>query len=836
MNGPFETLAFHLLRTTLVTSLAVLVVMGLLRALRIRSPRLHRVAWLLVLVQGWLLVPFTWQVEVATSPAAIATASTPFEATDGIAPQVSIVSAPKAIPPEPFDPVAFLPATGLGLWLIGMGCFIAIGSWRYARIFTAGKPGELATDEAWLEEWSQVRESTALRTPVELRITRGLGPLVCWVPWVFLVLVPRTLWASLTRADRLAILRHELAHCERGDLWKNLAVRVLAIPQWFNPLVWRAVRRFEEAGEWACDDRVAATAGSMDYAKTLLQIADQIAPLPSGAIGMASGVLTRRVERLLHYPNKEVREMRGILLPVLLVVVGLLQVVRIERVAAEETTSSAEVMEVQKEKGPTTRAEKMPAYVIEPPDVITVDIAEVVHKSPRTIQPYDQLVYRYTDQEVNAAPGSRIVNGKQFTTTISERGELSAGSSSQFRATGMRIEDAETILRAFYKVENPGTTMDIDLDFAPGAPQITDKHLLGPDGKVNFGYRYGAVNVNGLTIEQAKQRIEDHLSYYLVDPKVTVDVHTYNSKKFYIISRTGRGNPNVVTCPSTGKDTVMDAIAAVDGLEGVAKVWVERGHRKDHLVKPVDYEAISTGEDTSTNHQLLPNDRLFIEYAESETQHSAPKRFPIGASVNSNAGIAGDMLLAEKERDQHATATRAAYSETGVREALPEHSKPVRYEIGLVIDPKKTLRDLQIEKRGPLLVGESSLLLGTLRVLQKNELVSLFEGQHTVNSGRTDASNMYMHTKAPRVLGNVPDDETVESVETTLEVVERLVRREGNVAFEVRAKLSQDSNTRQTDAAVILNEGQSCLVQISVQRGAHDAGDAYLLITRLAEE
>ena len=78
--------------------------------------------------------------------------------------------------------------------------------------------------------------------------------------------------------------------------------------------------------------------------------------------------------------------MRGILLPVLLVAVGLLQVVRIERVVAEET-SPVEVIEAPNQKGPSTRIEKMPAYTIEPPDVIMVDVAEVVHKSPRTIQP-----------------------------------------------------------------------------------------------------------------------------------------------------------------------------------------------------------------------------------------------------------------------------------------------------------------------------------------------------------------------------------------------------------------------------------------------------------------
>lgn len=658
MNGPFESLAFHLLRTTLVTSIAVLVVMWLLWALRIRSHRLHRVAWLLVLLQGWLLVPFTWQVVVdppepiAPEPVFVDAAEvvlppTVLEASDYVAAPVTIattesINPPEPLAPEPFDTLSFVTGWGLIAWLSGVATLVAMGAWRYLKLFAAGKPGELATDAEWLDEWRQVREASTLRTPVELRTTRGLGPLVCWVPWVFLVLVPRTLWASLTRADRLAILRHELAHCERGDLWKNLAVRVLAIPQWFNPLVWLAVRRFEEAGEWACDDRVAASAGSMDYAKTLLQIADQIAPLPSGAVGMASGVLTRRVERLLHYPNKEVREMRGFILPVLLVAVGLLQVLRIDRVVAEETEAPVEVIEAPNRKGPSTRKERIPAYVIEPPDVITVEITDVVHKSPRRIQPYDRLVYQF----ILPRPDKRVVNWTtpdSIPIDIDGQGGFSLNRDCQFNASNMRLEDARSIIEAFHKVQNPNGAGTFTLEFAPGAPQISGEHLLGPDGKVNFGHRYGKLNLNGLTIEQAKQSIEEHLSHYLVDFRVAVDIHAYNSKKYYLITKNERGGESVDTCPITGNETVMDAIATVGGLKHAAKIWVERqtGEGYEHLVMPVNYEAITKGADTSTNHLLLPRDRLFIEYADGKTGSAIPQKSRplVGVAVNSDAGL-----------------------------------------------------------------------------------------------------------------------------------------------------------------------------------------------------
>src|SRR5262249_40426965 len=53
--------------------------------------------------------------------------------------------------------------------------------------------------------------------------------------------------------------------------------------------------------------------------------------------------------------------------------------------------------------------------------------------------------------------------------------------------------------------------------------QIIGEHLVAPDGKVNLG-TYGRVRLVGLTIEQARAAIEAHLSQYLDNPQISVDV------------------------------------------------------------------------------------------------------------------------------------------------------------------------------------------------------------------------------------------------------------------------------------------------------------------------
>ena len=61
-------IAAALVRTTLAASAAALAAWALLAWLRIDSPRIHRIAWLLVIAQGWLFFPLTIEIETSSPP------------------------------------------------------------------------------------------------------------------------------------------------------------------------------------------------------------------------------------------------------------------------------------------------------------------------------------------------------------------------------------------------------------------------------------------------------------------------------------------------------------------------------------------------------------------------------------------------------------------------------------------------------------------------------------------------------------------------------------------------------------------------------------------------
>ena len=70
------------------------------------------------------------------------------------------------------------------------------------------------------------------------------------------------------------ILRHELTHIHRRDLWYKLVLLLAQTVHWFNPLVWLMVRQAEADIELTCDDAVMAGRDGGDrraYSEALLK-------------------------------------------------------------------------------------------------------------------------------------------------------------------------------------------------------------------------------------------------------------------------------------------------------------------------------------------------------------------------------------------------------------------------------------------------------------------------------------------------------------------------------------------------------------------------------------
>ncbi len=251
----------------------------------------------------------------------------------------------------------------------------------------------------------------------------------------------------------------------------------------------------------------------------------------------------------------------------------------------------------------------VPEYIIEPPDILTIDALRLLPKQPYALQPLDQLAV-----QIVSSTNEPIF---QASVAIDPSGNLPLGPMfDSVPVQGKTVVEAREAIMKRVSETYADPMVSVDIVQLELLQQIAGEHLVRPDGTVSLGV-YGQVRVAGLSIPQAAAAIESHLMQYLDAPKVAVDVFAFNSKFYYVISEGGGLGDQVTRFPCTGNETVLDAISNVEGLSAVSSktMWVARPGRNlqgGDQILPVDWQAVSKRGDVRTNYQILPGDRVFV--------------------------------------------------------------------------------------------------------------------------------------------------------------------------------------------------------------------------------
>lgn len=147
--------------------------------------------------------------------------------------------------------------------------------------------------------------------------------------------------------------------------------------------------------------------------------------------------------------------------------------------------------------------------------------------------------------------------------------------------------------------------------------RLSGQFVVFPDGTISLG-PYGSVSVVGQTLDEIRMTVAEHLSQFFDHPLVSVSVAAFNSKVYYIVMQGGGMGDRLVRFPCTGNETVMDALSQVNGLSYVSstRMWIARPDRDSRRsqILPIDWEAITRRADVETNYQLMPGDRLYIAH------------------------------------------------------------------------------------------------------------------------------------------------------------------------------------------------------------------------------
>jgi polysaccharide export outer membrane protein len=233
----------------------------------------------------------------------------------------------------------------------------------------------------------------------------------------------------------------------------------------------------------------------------------------------------------------------------------------------------------------------------------------VVPNDPFRIEPLDIL---YIDVE-GAFPDAAI----RGPYAVEPGGSVDLGSLyGKVRVSGLSLEEATDAVRRHLERVLRAPQVSVTLYQSSGQQQIEGNHLVAYDGTVNLGI-YGNVYIAGMTIPQATEAIKEHLNQFLEETLISVDVLAYNSKVFYVVTQGAGLGDNIVKFPITGNETVLDAVAQINGLSprSSKNIWIARPSAETGCfqVLPVKWNDVVRGGKAGTNYQLMPGDRVFIE-------------------------------------------------------------------------------------------------------------------------------------------------------------------------------------------------------------------------------
>lgn len=240
------------LRTLLECSVAMSVISLAYMALMPLLSRRYTAKWRyyvwLVIVIGWIL-PFRPHLDAALLPVKMpAIQVMPVEHMSRGEPLMIVANeTSSAAPTTLWWAIA-------GVWFIGVIGIIAYHAWRHWRfVKMASRWSEDVTNSQTLGVLHALKAEMNVATHVGLKTCPGITS-----PMLIGFLRPVVLLPSAKIAsDELAlILRHELVHLKRNDLWYKALVLLATAVHWFNPVVYIMAKAIAAQCEISCDELV----------------------------------------------------------------------------------------------------------------------------------------------------------------------------------------------------------------------------------------------------------------------------------------------------------------------------------------------------------------------------------------------------------------------------------------------------------------------------------------------------------------------------------------------------------------------------------------------------
>lgn len=159
------------------------------------------------------------------------------------------------------------------VWLAGMAvflCYHIVKHFRFLKL--TAHWSENAADEQTLALLQTLKNQMGVSKNIDLKICDSIGSPMMTGFTSPRILLPR---ASFPQDELRFILKHELVHYKRKDLWYKCLVLTAAAIHWFNPIVHLMAKAIDLQCELSCDAEVIRNTGAgvrQRYSETILGV------------------------------------------------------------------------------------------------------------------------------------------------------------------------------------------------------------------------------------------------------------------------------------------------------------------------------------------------------------------------------------------------------------------------------------------------------------------------------------------------------------------------------------------------------------------------------------
>lgn len=263
------------LKASLTTAVVIALLLMATPLVRKRYPAKWRyVAWLIVALR--LLIPFNISlpeapIQITVPQAAVNTqrpeAPTPnndafTESENEASVSTNMIDAglPVSDAVQKPNPASLV----MGIWIAGMLVYFTLQAITYLRFLRRQRfcPRSEVSTATQVEWEAACREANVRHIPEIIASGCVSAPVLTGL------LRPRLLLPhdNYTTQEMRFILRHELVHYRRRDLWYKLVLMIAGGVHWFNPLVYIMLSQAHKDVELSCDDAVMSGLGDADRA------------------------------------------------------------------------------------------------------------------------------------------------------------------------------------------------------------------------------------------------------------------------------------------------------------------------------------------------------------------------------------------------------------------------------------------------------------------------------------------------------------------------------------------------------------------------------------------